>query len=90
MVHGGLADRNHHLSTTITLIQFSSGYLELLRLKGLRVRSNRNWMWFDTRFGWKFLYIIYFPQFFFFTFSYFITPCWRRYDERYHLKFTPG
>lgn len=36
------------------------------------------------------MYIIYFPQFLFFTFSYFWAPVFRRHDPRYHLKFTPG
>ncbi len=38
-----------------------SGFLEMLRLRAVRLRGNRNWMWFDIRYGWKFMYIIYFP-----------------------------
>ena len=34
-----------------------SGYMELLRMKAQRLKSNRNWMWFDIRYGTKFLYI---------------------------------
>ena len=45
-------------------------------------------MWFDIRYGSKFLYIIYMPQLFFLTASYAITPVWRRLDERYHLRFS--
>jgi hypothetical protein len=62
--------------------------MELLRLKGVRMRSHRNWMWFDIRYGWKFLYIIYMPQFMFVTVLYLLTPTWRRMDERYHLRFS--
>ena len=64
--------------------------MELLRLKAERLRGNRNWMWFDLRYGWKFMFIIYFPQFFFLIFSYAWAPIYRRYDPRYHLKFIPG
>ena len=38
-----------------------SNFLEILRLKAVRLRSNRNWMWFDVRYGVKFLYIFYMP-----------------------------
>ena len=31
-------------------------FLEILRLKAVRLKSNRNWMWFDIRYGAKFLY----------------------------------
>ena len=66
----------------------ASGYLEILRLKAVRMRSHRNWMWFDIRYGWKFLYIIYMPQFIFVAILYILTPAWRRMDERYHLRFS--
>eukprot|EP00351_Strombidinopsis_sp_SopsisLIS2011_P006300 CAMPEP_0116874422 /NCGR_PEP_ID=MMETSP0463-20121206/5869_1 /TAXON_ID=181622 /ORGANISM="Strombidinopsis sp, Strain SopsisLIS2011" /LENGTH=136 /DNA_ID=CAMNT_0004518021 /DNA_START=3 /DNA_END=413 /DNA_ORIENTATION=- len=65
-------------------------YLEILRLKAVRMKSNRNWMWFDIRYGTKFLYIFYMPQLFFLTASYLLTPVWRRGDERYHLRFADG
>ena len=67
-----------------------SGYMELLRMKAQRLKSNRNWMWFDIRYGTKFLYILYMPQLFFLTVSYILTPVWRRMDERYHLRFADG
>lgn len=67
-----------------------SGFMELLRMKSVRLKSNRNWMWFDIRYGTKFLYIVYFPQLFFLTLSYVLTPVWRRSDERYHLRFADG
>ena len=38
-----------------------SHFLELLRLKSVRMKSNRNWMWFDLRYGTKFLFIFYLP-----------------------------
>ena len=38
-----------------------SNYLELLRLKAVRLKSNRNWMWFDQRYGVKFIFIFYIP-----------------------------
>ena len=47
-------------------------------------------MWFDIRYGQKFLYILYMPQLFFVVFSYVLTPVWRRLDERYHLRFADG
>jgi len=47
-------------------------------------------MWFDIRYGTKFLYVFYFPQLLFLTFSYALTPVWRRLDERYHLRFADG
>jgi len=56
----------------------------------VRLKSNRNWMWFDIRYGTKFLYVFYFPQLLFLTFSYALTPVWRRLDERYHLRFADG
>ena len=64
--------------------------MELLRLKSIRLKSNRNWMWFDIRYGTKFLYIFYMPQLFFLVVSYLLTPAWRRADERYHLRFADG
>ena len=67
-----------------------SGYMELLRMKAQRLKSNRNWMWFDIRYGTKFLYIFYMPQLFFVSGSYILTPVWRRMDERYHLRFADG
>ena len=54
------------------------------------MKSNRNWMWFDIRYGTKFLYIFYMPQLFFLTVSYILTPVWRRADERYHIRFADG
>ena len=59
-------------------------------MKAVRLKSNRNWMWFDIRYGTKFLYIFYFPQLFFLTLSYVLTPVWKRNDERYHLRFADG
>lgn len=47
-------------------------------------------MWFDIRYGTKFLYIFYIPQLFFLTVSYILTPVWRRLDERYHIRFADG
>ena len=47
-------------------------------------------MWFDVRYGSKFIYILYMPQLFFLTVSYVLTPVWRRLDERYHLRFADG
>jgi hypothetical protein len=64
--------------------------MELLRLKSIRLKSNRNWMWFDIRYGAKFLYIFYMPQLFFLVVSYLLTPAFRRTDERYHLRFADG
>ena len=67
-----------------------SGFMELLNLKSVRLKSNRNWMWFGIRYGPKFLYVFYFPQLLFLTASYMLTPVWRRLDERYHLRFADG
>ena len=67
-----------------------SRYMELLRLKAFRMKGHRNWMWFDIRYGYKFMYMIYFPQLFFVTISYLLTPAWRRGDERYHIRFADG
>ena len=47
-------------------------------------------MWFDIRYGVKFLYILYIPQFFYLTVSYLLAPCFRRADERYHLRYSEG
>ena len=47
-------------------------------------------MWFDIRYGVKFLYIFYMPQLFYLVASYALTPVWRRLDERYHLRFADG
>ena len=67
-----------------------SNFLELLRLKSVRLKSNRNWMWFDIRYGTKFLYILYMPQLFYLVVSYILSPVWRKTDERYHLRFSDG
>ena len=67
-----------------------SNFMELLRMKAQRLKSNRNWMWFDIRYGTKFLYIFYMPQLFFLCGSYALTPVWRRMDERYHIRFADG
>ena len=67
-----------------------SNFLEMLRLKAVRLKSNRNWMWFDVRYGTKFLYIFYMPQLFFVSGSYLLTPAFRRLDERYHLRYSEG
>ena len=64
--------------------------MELLRFKSIHMKANRNWNWHDIRYGNKFLYMIYFPQFFFLIFSYLLTPIWKRMDERYHLRFADG
>ena len=81
---------NHYQSHGHWFAGRGSNYLEILRLKAVRLKSNRNWMWFDTRYGVKFLYIFYMPQLFFVTASYLLTPVWRRLDERYHLRFADG
>lgn len=47
-------------------------------------------MWFDIRYGTKFLYIIYMPQLFYLVISYLLIPAWRKTDERYHLRFSDG
>ena len=47
-------------------------------------------MWFDIRYGTKFLYVFYMPQLFFLAGSYALTPVWRRADERYHIRFADG
>lgn len=67
-----------------------SQFMELLRKKSVQMKSNRNWMWFDVRYGTKFLYVFYMPQLFFLTASYILTPVWRRLDERYHIRFADG
>lgn len=67
-----------------------SHFLELLRLRAARLRSNTNWHWFDLKLGKKFQFFIYMPQLFFVFFSYILTPVWRRLDERYHLRYGPG
>ena len=67
-----------------------SNFLEILRLKAVRLKSNRNWMWFDYRYGAKFLYIFYIPQLFFVSGSYLFSPAFRRLDERYHLRYAEG
>ena len=67
-----------------------SHYLELLRLKAVRLKSNRNWMWFDMRFDSKFLYIFYMPQLFFVSGSYLLSPAFRKLDERYNLRYAEG
>ena len=56
----------------------------------MRLKANRNWMWFDYRYGTKFLYIFYLPQLFFVSLSYLFTPVWRRLDERYALRYSEG
>jgi hypothetical protein len=35
-------------------------------------------------------FMLYIPIFFFVTFSYVLTPAWRRLDERYHLRYGDG
>ena len=47
-------------------------------------------MWFDVRYGTKFLYVVYMPQLFYLVVSYMLSPVWRRTDERYHLRFAEG
>ena len=47
-------------------------------------------MWFDVRYGTKFLYIFYMPQLFFLTASYLLSPAWRKHDERYALRYSEG
>ena len=64
--------------------------MEILRLKAVRTKSNRNWMWFDVRYGTKFLYIFYMPQLFFLTASYMLSPAYRKLDERYALRYAEG
>ena len=70
--------------------QRGSSFLEMLRLKAWRMKGNRNWMWFDVRYGNKFHTMLYIPLFFFVTFSYALTPAYRRLDERYHLRYGDG
>ena len=67
-----------------------SNYMELLRKRAQNLRSNRNWMWFDIRYGSKFMYMFYMPQLIYLTGFYILTPVWRRADERYHLRFADG
>ena len=67
-----------------------SNFLELLRKKAQNMRSNRNWMWFDIRYGSKFMYMFYMPQLVYLTAFYIMTPVWRRGDGRYHLRFADG
>ena len=67
-----------------------TNFLELLRLKAARMKGNRNWQWFDVRYGFKFIYVIYIPQMFFAIVCYLLTPVWRRIDERYHLRYGEG
>ena len=81
---------NKYQSNTHWYSGRGSHFLELLRVKSVRLKSNRNWMWFDTRFGAKFLYVIYIPQLFFVSASYLLSPVWRRLDERYHLRYSEG
>ena len=81
---------NRYQSGTHWYAGRGSHFLELLRLKAVRSRGNRNWMWFDVRYGTKFLYIFYMPQLFFVTVSYLLSPAWRRLDERYHLRYSEG
>ena len=81
---------NKFQSNTHSVLGRSTAYLELLRLKGVRMKGNRNWMWINWRLGWKFTYLIYFPQMCFAIFCYLLTPVWRRIDERYHLRFSEG
>ena len=83
---GGLVEGKVYCFVNI----FSSNFLELLRLKSVRLKSNRNWMWFDVRYGTKFLYVVYMPQLFYLVVSYILSPVWRRTDERYHLRFAEG
>lgn len=47
-------------------------------------------MWFDVRFGSKFIYLVYLPQLVFCVILYILTPVWRRLDERYHLRYGQG
>ena len=81
---------NKYQSNTHWFSGRGSHFMELLRLKSVRLKSNRNWMWFDIRYGTKFLYIFYMPQLFFLVISYLLTPAYRRTDERYHLRFADG
>jgi hypothetical protein len=67
-----------------------SNYMELLRKRAQNLKSSRNWMWFDIRYGSKFLYMFYMPQLVYLTGFYILTPVWRRGDERYHLRFADG
>lgn len=84
---GGPAEGNSLHSNHLL---FRSNFLELLRLKSVRLKSNRNWMWFDIRYGTKFLYIVYMPQLFYLVISYLLAPAYRKTDERYHLRFADG
>ena len=47
-------------------------------------------MWFDVRYGTKFLFIFVMPQWFFLSVSYLLSPVWRKLDERYNLRFASG
>ena len=47
-------------------------------------------MWFDVRYGVKFLYIFYMPQLFFVSASYLLSPAYRKLDERYALRYAEG
>ena len=79
---------NRYQSGTHWFAGRGTQFIELLRLKSVRLKSNRNWMWFDVRFGSKFLYLIYIPNFFFVTVSALLAPAWRKLDERYNLRFS--
>ena len=69
------------------IFNFRTGFMELLRLRAARLRGNRNWMWFDVKYGWKFIWMIAAPQWLFVVILYILTPVWRRTDERYHLRY---
>lgn len=47
-------------------------------------------MWFDVRYGTKFIYIFYMPMLYYLVVSYLLSAVWRRTDERYHLRFADG
>ena len=81
---------NKYQSNTHWYSGRGSNFLEILRLKAVRLKSNRNWMWFDVRYGTKFIYIFYIPQLFFLTVSYLLSPAFRKLDERYALRYAEG
>ncbi len=81
---------NKHQAQTYWKTQRGTSFIEMLRLKSWRMKGNRNWFWLDLRLGAKWHTLIYIPLFFFVTFSYALTPAWRRIDERYHLRYGDG
>ena len=81
---------NKYQAQTYWKQQRGTAYLDLLRLKSWRLKGNRNWHWFDIRYGSKFHLLVFLPLFFFVTASAALAPAWRKIDERYHLRYGDG